>query len=161
MGGLACHPSLLRMTLSRAAVSGFGGSAARAPPPRSSSPGASHGGAAASYSGQKVSGREAPRRPLAQSRGARGARPGAGSLEAGQPGGHRLRVRQRRRLFPVCVAGLQAARGSRRHTRRLDLKPTSERLCASVSSRVDPRSSPQQGAVNGWSRNNASEARMN
>lgn len=38
VGGLACDPSLLRTTLSRAAVSGFGGSTAGASPPAQLAP---------------------------------------------------------------------------------------------------------------------------
>lgn len=143
VGGLACDPGLLRMTLSTAAVSGFGGVGCRHVPPHSTtasslpalSSGASHGGAATGYSGQKLRGTEAPGGLEPRSRGAWGARTGGGSLEAGQPDGLRLQVHagQRMQLFPFLPCMPMGSTGLAHFyffEDKWDLKPMIKILCA-------------------------------
>lgn len=119
VGGLACDPSLLRTTLSRAAVSGFRGSAADFPHPHPRTQPArhlplalepSHGGAAGSRSGQKLPGREAPGRSLAQLGGELGEpdRQGGAWRRCGL--GLHGPATQRRQLLPF--AAVQGPRGN-------------------------------------------------
>lgn len=125
VGGLACDPSLLRTTLSRAAVSGFRGSAADFPPPNPRTQPArhlpvalepSHGGAAGSRSGQKLPGREAPGGSLAQLGGSWGSL--TGREESGDGAGWDSTGQQHREdssspLLP-CRARVEMALGGAR-----------------------------------------------
>ncbi|CAD7669943.1 unnamed protein product [Nyctereutes procyonoides] len=133
VGGLACDPGLLRMTLSTAAVSGFGGVGCRHIPPTPQQ--------LAPYlpSVLELPTGVQPQATLARSfeaqRHLEASSPGGGSLEAGQPDGLRLQVHagQRMQLFPFlpCVpVGSTGLTHFYFYEDKWDLKPMIKILCA-------------------------------